>query len=197
MSPSVEMRNPRRRILLLSLLLAAAVVGLPLTSDAMGMSEAVSIGLFFVTMLLAIPLMRSAERVEATAGCASPAGRRYNRRMIVAAMFYAVTLIGAVWLSKVGTYPTPVYILIAVAPSFPVIAMIAAMGRLLVEEKDEYLRSRHIHHALVATGITLALASVWGFLEQFNVAPHVASYWVFPAWVLSYGLSHLWSAVRS
>ena len=72
----------------------------------------------------------------------------------MALFVYAVTLLGAVWLSKIGTYPTPVYVGIAVAPSFPVIAMIWAMGRLLIEEKDEYLRSRHIHHALVATGVT-------------------------------------------
>jgi hypothetical protein len=71
------------------------------------------------------------------------------------------------------------------------------MAQLLVEEKDEYLRSRHVHHALVATGVTLSLATVWGFLEQFNVVPHVAAYWVFPAWAMSLGLSQCWSAVRS
>jgi len=197
MSVPTDMLHPRRKAVVLALLLAAALIGVALLSELFGLSEGLSVALFFATLLLAIPFMRSVERLEAASGCTSPASRRYARRIMAAAFLYAVTLLGAIWLSKVGTYPTPVYLLIAVAPSFPVVAMIWAMARLLVEEKDEYLRSRHIHHALVATGITLTLATVWGFLEQFNVVPHVAAYWVFPAWAMSLGLSQCWSAVRS
>lgn len=161
------------------------------------LGSAFSAALFFAGMLLIIPFVRAAERGQALKGCASDAIRRYNRRMVIASFVYVVTLMGAVWLSKIGTYPTPVYVMIAAAPSFPVIAMIWAMARLLVEEQDEYLRSRHIHHALVATGIVLTLSTVWGFLEQFNVVPHIPAYWVFPAWALGLGISQGWSAVRS
>lgn len=196
MPQSLGMSGAKKKALFQAVLLAMALIGVALLSKVSGLSEGISIILFFAMMMLAIPLLRSLERSEASNGCSSPAGRRYGRRMVVASMLYAVTLIGAIWLSEIGTYPIPVYVGIALAPSFPVVAMIWAMGRLLAEEKDEYLKSRHIHHALVATGITLTLASVWGFLEQFNVVEHVASYWVFPAWVLSFGLSQIRSAVR-
>lgn len=189
--------QPRRKAVLLALLLAAALIGVAALSEVFGLSEGVSVALFFATLLLAIPFMRRVQRLEAASGCTSAASQRYARRIMVAAFAYVIALFGAIWLSKIGTYPTPIYVAIALAPSFPIIAMIWAMGRLLVEEKDEYLRTRHIHHALVATGVTLALVTVWGFLEQFNVVPHVAAYWVFPAWAMSLGLSQCWSAVRS
>ena len=69
-------------------------------------------------------------------------------------------------------------------------------ARLLIEEQDEYLRSRFIHHGLIATGFVLAITTAWGFLEQFNLVSHVASYWVFPAWVFCVGLSQCWAAVK-
>lgn len=197
MADSTDMLGTRRKAVFFAILLAALLIGVAAFTQAFGVGETVSILLFFATLTLIVPLMRYAERAEAASGCTSSASRRYARRMMAGAFLYAVTLLGAVWLSKIGSYPTPVYLLIAVAPSFPVIAMIWAMAQLLVEEKDEYLRSRHVHHALVATGVTLSLATVWGFLEQFNVVPHVAAYWVFPAWAMSLGLSQCWSAVRS
>jgi len=197
MSVPADMLGARRKAVLFALLLAAALIGVALLSQAFGLGESLSVALFFATLLLALPFLRSVERLGAASGCVSTASRRYARRIMAAAFLYVVTLIGAIWLSKIGTYSTPVYLLIAVAPSFPIVAMIWAMARLLIEETDEYLRSRHIHHALIATGITLTLATVWGFLEQFNVVPHVASYWVFPAWAMSLGLSQCWSAVRS
>ena len=197
MTTSADMLEARRKAVLIALLLAISLIGVAIVVTSLELGKGISLALFFAAMLLTLPFMRSLERMEAASGCTSSASRRYGRRMIAMGFLYALTLLGALWLSKAGTYPTPVYVGIAVAPSFPVIAMIWAMGRLLIEEKDEYLRSRHIHHALIATGVTLVLATVWGFLEQFSVVQHIAAYWVFPAWVMGLGLSQCWSAVRS
>ena len=161
------------------------------------LGSALSLALFLAGMLLLIPFVRAAERSQRLRGTSSSALRRYSRRMIVASFVYVVTLMGAIWLSKIGTYPGPAYVALALAPALPVIGMVWAMGRLLVEEDDEYLRSRHIHHALVATGFTLVIATVWGFLEQFQVVPHIPAYWVFPAWAIGLGFSQAWSTVRS
>ena len=194
---SQELAANRRATVAWGIAFLAGTFGVAGASLVFDFGSALSLGLFFAAMLLIVPFARSAQRGAALRGCGSSALRTYNRRITIASLVYVVTLMGAVWLSKVGTYPTPVYVMIAVAPSFPVVAMIWAMGRLLVEETDEYLRSRHIHHALVATGVILTLATVWGFLEQFNVVPHVPAYWVFPVWALSLGFSQAWSKVRS
>lgn len=196
MSSSTEMRDTRRRTVAFALILAFALIGVALLTQFLGLGETASIAVFFTSVLLVLPLMRSVERLEEQSGCSTSAGRRYGRRMIVASTFYVLTLFGAIWLSKHGSYSTPVYVGLALAPSQPVIAMIWAMARLLIEENDEYLRSRFIHHGLIATGFILAISTVWGFLEQFNVVTHVATYWVFPAWVMCLGLSQCWAAVK-
>ena len=143
-----------------------------------------------------ILIIRAGESRAAGSGNLTPAMGRYNRRILVASITYMLALFGAVWLSKAGTYPTPLYVAIAIAPALPVIGMIWAMARLLIEENDEYLRSRHTHHALVATGLILSLATSWGFLEQFNVVPHIPAYWVFPGWAICLGVSQCWAAVK-
>lgn len=175
----------------------AGTFGVAATSVVFDFGSALSTALFLAGMLLLIPFVRSAERSQRLKGCGSSALRRYNRRMMIASFLYVVTLMGAIWLSRINIYPTPVYVVIALAPSVPIAGMVWAMGRLLVEEEDEYLRSRHIHHALAATGFILVIATVWGFLEQFNVVPHIPAYWVFPAWAIGLGFSQCWSAVRS
>lgn len=194
---NLDLAAARRTTALWAVAFLAGTFGVAGASLMFDLRSALSAALFFAGMLLLIPFVRAAERGQALKGCGSDAVRRYNRRMMVASFVYVVALLGAVWLTKIGSYPTPVYVAIALAPSFPIVAMIWAMARLLTEESDEYLRSRHVHHALVATGIVLTLATVWGFLEQFNLVTHVPAYWIFPAWALGLGLSQGWSAVRS
>jgi hypothetical protein len=194
---SLELAVARRSTIAWGLAFFAGTGGVVAASLMFDLGSALSLGLLFAAMLLLVPFVRSAQRSASIRGCVSPALRQYNRRIIIASLAYVVTLFGAIWLTKIGSYPTPVYVMIAVAPSFPVVAMIWAMGRLLADETDEYLRSRHIHHALVATGFILATGTVWGFLEQFNVVPHIPAYWVFPGWALALGFSQCRSSVRS
>ena len=175
----------------------AGTFGVAGASLVLDLNPGLSAALFLAGMLLLIPFVRSAERAQRLRGTSSPALRRYSRRMMVASFAYVAALMGAVWLSKSATFPTPALVALALAPAIPVIGMIWAMARLLVEEDDEYLRSRHVHHALVATGFVLALGTTWGFLEQFGLVPHVPAYWVFPGWAIGLGLSQAWSAVRS
>lgn len=145
-------------------------------------------------MAFLLPMMRSAERLHEARGFTSPAIRRYNRRMMLASLGYVVALMGAMWLNRQAQPPGSVAWFIALLPALPVLAMIAAMARLMVEEKDEYLKSRYAHHALVATGATLAVATVYGFLEMLATAPHLPVFWVFPFWAMALGASQLWPA---
>jgi hypothetical protein len=191
-----EIAAARRATLSWGIAFFASMFGVIAASLFFDVNSAISVALLFAAMLLLVPFVRSAERGAQLRGCGSNAMRRYNRRIMIASFVYVITLFGAIWLSRIGTYPTPIYVMIAAAPSFPVVAMIWTMGRLLVEETDEYLRSRQIHHALMATGFILAASTLWGFLEQFNLVPHIAAYWVFPVWAVSLGLSQCWSAVR-
>jgi hypothetical protein len=65
--------------------------------------------------------------------------------------------------------------------------MLCAMVSLLREETDEYIRARLVRQWLFGGGVLLVLATVWGFFEQFGMAPHVPSWVAFP--VFAVGMS--------
>ena len=85
----------------------------------------------------------------------NPAYKRYVRRMAVLAIVY----IGAVVLSSSlipdDAPPDPLNIAIALVPGFAVLGVIWAMGRLLIELDDEYLRMLEVRKFIVATGLAL------------------------------------------
>ena len=73
----------------------------------------------------------------------TPAGRRYLMRFTPAMIAYVVVLFTVVWALKPAHAPTgPVVYALAVLPALPILAVIWAMGRFIVEETDEYLRAR-------------------------------------------------------
>jgi hypothetical protein len=147
--------------------------------------------LFAASFLLLIPLVRSVERAQEVCGSSSSAMRAYNRRMILASFAYVALLLGGVAIARFYAPPAAVRVLLAVAVAAPVLFMISAMARLLREERDEYLRMRIVEQTLIATGIVLAVATIYGFLNAFDLAPRVDAYWAVPLWGLSLGIARL------
>jgi hypothetical protein len=71
--------------------------------------------------------------------------------------------------------PTGTWLYVAaVVPALPILAAIVVVGRYLVEETDEYQRTLLVRAMLWATGATLAVTTIWGFLESFA---HVRPAW--------------------
>ncbi len=66
--------------------------------------------------------------------------------------------------------------------------MFFAIGRYLVEETDEYLRMLMVCQTLVATGFALSLSTLWGFLNSFDLAPRIDSYYVAVVWFAGLGI---------
>jgi hypothetical protein len=71
------------------------------------------------------------------------------------------------------------------------------MGRLIIEETDEYLRWKIVAHSLVATGGLLAVTTFWGFLEMFKLVPHVPAWGSLPLFAVLMGLSQALRLVRT
>jgi hypothetical protein len=78
--------------------------------------------------------------------------------------------------------------LLAALPALPVLGMIWAIFRLIVETDDEYQRFLFVKQILIATALTLAIATVWGFLEDFGMAPHAPAYWATVLWFAMIGV---------
>jgi hypothetical protein len=154
------------------------------------------VALFAASFLLLVPLVRSVERAQAASGCASVAMRSYNRRMMVTSLAYVGLLLLGVAVANYYAPPAPVRILLAIAVALPILLMIRAMGLLLREERDEYLRMRIVEQSLIATGFLLVACSLYGFLNVFDLAPRLDAYLVVPVWAVGLGIGRLFQRGR-
>ena len=118
----------------------------------------------------------------------SPAAKRYNARVLVLSLLYAVCLLGAIYGFKHQLVRGPLAYLVASLPALPIIGMFVAIGRYLVEEQDEYLRMLLVRQTLWASAAALSFATLWGFLESFDVVSHIDSYYVAVVWFGGLGL---------
>jgi hypothetical protein len=104
--------------------------------------------------------------------------RNYTRRIFVAMAFYIATLFLAVSQFRHGHPAGPLAWLLALLPGLCVAAVFWALGKLLVEETDEYLRSLLVRQLLIAAAFTLSVATVYGFLENFGLVGHVDAFYL-------------------
>jgi hypothetical protein len=116
------------------------------------------------------------------------AWKRYNWRVVCLSLAYAVLLIGAVYGFKHQLIPGGLKYLAAILPAVPIIGIFAAIGRYLVEEQDEYVRMLMVRQILWASGFSLSLATVWGFLNSFDLVGRADGYWVVIAWFFGLGI---------
>lgn len=147
--------------------------------------------IFAASFLLLIPLVRSVEHAQEVCGANSVAMRTYNRRMMTSSFAYVALLLGGVAIARYYAPPVPARIVIAIVVAAPILFMIRAMARLIKDERDEYLRMRIVEQTLIATGFVLAVSTIYGFLNAFDVLPRVDAYWTVPLWGLGLGVGRL------
>jgi Kef-type K+ transport system membrane component KefB len=124
------------------------------------------------------------------------AQRRYNKRVIGLSLLYALLLVAAIMVFKRMHPSGPLAWLLAILPALPIMAIVAAMGRYLVEESDEYLRAMEVRKSLIATGFMLTVTTGWGFLQSFELLPHVDFYWATIIWFGGLGVGGCLQALR-
>jgi hypothetical protein len=129
-------------------------------------------------------------------GLDSAAARRYNQRALVWALSY-ITLLSVALMVRNTWHPQgPLLWLLALLPSLPIGYYVWSLGRYLREEQDEYLRMRQMQAGMFATGFLLVVATVWGFLETFGVAPHAEGWWAVAVWAIGLGMGSFVQAKR-
>ena len=112
----------------------------------------------------------------------SPAIRSYNKRVLGLSVGYAIFLLTAVYGFKHHLVSGVIGYILAVLPALPIVGIFAALGRYLVEEQDEYVRMLMVRQTLWASGFALSLATIWGFLESFDLVGHVEAYYIAVLW---------------
>jgi hypothetical protein len=116
------------------------------------------------------------------------ARRRYNHRVLGLSLAYAGALFGVSFVFRATPPQGPLAWTLAILPALPLVGIFIAMGRYLVEEGDEYLRSVESRKALIATGFMLIVTTCWGFLQSFDQVPRVDFYWAAIIWFFGLGL---------
>src|SRR3954462_4936754 len=123
----------------------------------------------------------------------SPAMRRYVLRLSAAMGAYIVTLAAALRFVGGHMVTGPFAYLLALLPGISIAGVFWAIGRLMVEEKDEYIRMLFVRQSLVATGFTPSVTTMWGFLENFDLVPHVDAFYIAVLWFFGLGLGSLYN----
>ncbi|MBI0473959.1 hypothetical protein D9601_01090 [Sphingomonas sp. MA1305] len=118
----------------------------------------------------------------------NPAQRRYLRRFFPAMGTYVVVLFTCTWLYRDLKPTGALLVLLSVLPALPIVAAILVMGAYLIEERDEFIRSRLVASMVGGLGIMLAITTVWGFLENGGAVAHFPTYLTFPLWCACFGL---------
>ncbi len=124
-------------------------------------------------------------------GTKSAAMKVYERGVMKTMSMYVLIILGVAWTVR-HHHPTGVvaYVL-AVLPALPIMGMLAVMGVYLRDEKDEFLRWMMIQALLWATGVTLAVCTVIGFLQSFAAMRAPEMFWVFVLYWPAFGVARV------
>ena len=114
------------------------------------------------------------------------AQRRYMWRVGVAmTAFLASLFLADYWIEDRGLQG-PSAVALALLPGLCVASVFWLVGRFYLEQDDEYRRMLLIRQLLIASGITLTVLTIWGFLADFGIVAHAGGF--YPMWVFFIGL---------
>ncbi len=116
----------------------------------------------------------------------SKPNRRFLLRLGSSVAVLALAVVGARYLTANGLVGGPVVWVLAVVPGLAMLGFFYAIGMLIIEQKDEFIRMLIIRQVFIGTGIALSFAIVWGFLEEFGLVAHIYPYYVAIAWILGF-----------
>ena len=117
-------------------------------------------------------------------GAFNPVRRRYLIRTLVVTGIYVAGVVGAKYLiSNVGV-SQPLAVAVALVPGLAMAAMFYNTISMIGATTDEFMRMLAVRQQLIAAGIALAGASVWGSLEMFYLAPHVDAFYIVVLWAM-------------
>lgn len=162
----------------------ALIVALGLT-DAIE-NKAVLMILLVIPMALVLAMFRSVYNTSRHGdGECVPRGAaqaRYIKRVAIFTSLYLATFAAMTFLDNEIAPPESVRFVIALMPGLAISGFFWAIGRLIIEEQDEFLRMLTVRQSLIASAIALSAASIWGFLESADLVFHMDAYWVAIVW---------------
>lgn len=115
------------------------------------------------------------------------AGRRYVIRTVAFMTGYVAVNVLAIFGAFDEIIGRPIAWGLALSVAAPVIGQIWATLSLL-RDSDEFVRAMLTKVFVIATGLTLAACTVWGFGESYAGAAHVPAWMAYPMFWAFFGL---------
>ena len=122
---------------------------------------------------------------------ARPAQQRYAVRFSIGLVGYFGVLYATLGAATRGALPEPLAWAAAFATAAFVLYIVHAVQLIPREEKDEFLRERFYHAAFHGTVGAMAICTVWGLLDEFQLVPGAKLWAVFPIWAVCYGVAQV------
>lgn len=115
------------------------------------------------------------------------AGRKYVFRTMAFMSGYVAINVAAIFGAFDDIGSTPAAWALALTVSAPVVGQIWATLSLM-RDSDEFVRAVTAKQFIVASGLAMAIASVWGFGESYADAPHVDAWIIYPLFWACFGV---------
>jgi hypothetical protein len=129
---------------------------------------------------------------------ARPSWQRYIFRVFLGTMAYLAVLTPVAYAAHHGLLPgKPWLYAVALAPAVPMAVVVLIMARYVLEEPDEYQRMLNTRAYVVAAGLTLAVCTGWGYLQNFAGLPQVSLMHVFTLFCICQAPATIWTRWRS
>ena len=121
----------------------------------------------------------------------SKPNRRFLIRIYSSAAVVVLSAVAAEYLIKHGLVEGPLVWVLALIPGLAMVGTLYAIGMLIIEQKDEFIRMLILRQLIIGTGIALSFAAVWGFLENFGLVDHIYPLYFVAAFFGGFGFGGL------
>jgi hypothetical protein len=166
--------------------ISTALTVLVATSGAI--DRQISIVLAIIPVALAMVMFRAGYNVAGShqnqSSSKGEAQQRYIKRTAIFTSLYLATFALLMFTDRELAISNEIKFALALLPGLAICGVFWAVGRLMIEETDEFLRMLVIRQALIATAVALSAATVWGFLESADLVIHIDAYYWAVAWFL-------------
>lgn len=116
------------------------------------------------------------------------AHRKYVIRTMAFMIPYVVVNVSAIFGAFDQIYGKPAAWVLAFVVAAPMIGQIWATLS-LIRESDEFVRALTAKQFIVASGLAMAVASIWGFGETYAGAYHLPAWLIYPLFWFFWGVT--------
>ena len=124
------------------------------------------------------------------------ATRRYLWRLSAAMVFYIASLFLAEYVIEDLLITGPIAAISAALPGLAFAGIFWIFAALIIEEEDEFFRLLYVRQGLIATGIALTGAAIWGFLERYFIVEHLEAFWWPTLWCFGLGVGAIFNKLK-